>query len=519
MHHLDIGMSVGVLKNSSKQLRNNCRALSSLCLDGCTSVRERDLIDLIKSSGGFLRNISLADCGFCTDKLLTTISQSCSQLNYLSVSNVTTTTVVGVASVVRHCKELEHLDLSETKLSADNLRAIIFATHHLKSLNLSFIPDMNDDVLTVIANCCPMLEDLRIVGVQGWTGATLVHLFQNCGGVLRRLFLDNCKDIKNESFLALRNLCRAETLLDEIDAEVAQLRRRTNSDPPEQSSVKFVPRRSPRKDFRLVLETASLCGNRHLKDCGLATLLSLAPNVQSINISGLPHVTDDSAASICKFIRCPLREMDVSLCPGLTDEGVKMIAKTFGSSLAVVRLYGNQKLTNESFFCLADNCRNLTYLSLYGCKALSDEGVIPLIEKSCAPLQALDLSLTKITNITLETIAASCPLLEVLRVNTCGCITGEGVARVAQACPLLRYINANNCNVKDSHLSVLARSCKFLQTLSVSSNEDIGDAGFLLCARGLPRLQKFILSCASAVSGDAIRIAKNDRPNLEIVFV
>ena len=196
-----------------------------------------------------------------------------------------------------------------------------------------------------------------------------------------------------------------------------------------------------------------------------------------------------------------------------------MIAKTFGSSLTVVRLYGNQRLTNESFSCLAENCRNLTYLSLYGCKSLSDEGAIPLIQSSCTPLQALDLSLTKITNVTLEAIAASCPLLEVLRVNTCSAITGEGVAKVAQACPLLRYINANNCRVKDNHLSTLARSCKFLQTLSVSSNEDIGDAGFLMCARGLPRLQKFILSCASAVSGDAIRIAKNDRPNLEIVFV
>ena len=47
--HLDIGHSDGMLQHSStKSIRMHCRALSSLCLDKCSSLRERDLIHLIK---------------------------------------------------------------------------------------------------------------------------------------------------------------------------------------------------------------------------------------------------------------------------------------------------------------------------------------------------------------------------------------------------------------------------------------------------------------------------------------
>ena len=413
------------------------------------------------------------------------------------------------------------MDLSGTKLHASDLQAILHASHNLISLNLSFIAEFTDDVVTIIANCCPNLEDLRVIGVQGWTGSTLTHLFRNCGLSLKRLFLDNSKDLKNESFLAFKELRAAKTLLDEIDADAKKLRTRSFSDPPPPTTTKvtFVPRYAPSKKFRCALETISLCGGRHIQDSGLEAFFSLCPNLSSLNISGLPHITDKSAFLIAKHYQKQVIELDVSLCPRLTDVGVARIAESCGSGLSVLRLYGNINLTNVTLHALAAHTTQLTYLSLYGCKSFSDEGVESLISKSCHNLGALDLSSTKITNKSMKTIAATCSSLEVLRVNTCTKITGAGIATVALACPLLKYINGNNCHVKDEHLSVVARSCQSLQTLSLSSNENISDIGFLLCARGLPRLKKFILSCASAVSGEAIRIAKSDRPDLDIVFV
>tara|TARA_R110002050_G_scaffold23508_1_gene63105 strand:- start:3368 stop:4831 length:1464 start_codon:yes stop_codon:yes gene_type:complete len=485
---------------------------------------------VIGSMGGFLRELSLNGCVSCNDRWLSQVAQRCGQLESIHLEDLSSVTVTGISEVARKCRSLQSLNLASTFLSAQDLRMIIFSSHDLRKLDLSFVHGVDNSVITQIANNCPSLQHLRILGVQGWSGMALRHILQNCASTLHTLLLDNCKDISNDALISMKAIANGGlSLLDQISNQITTIAETNNAGNagggaggeeqrafPE-NHPKFVRRFHSAESTACALRNVSLCGQRYLQDDGLEAFFSLCPNIKSINLSGMPLITDQAIRNMSERLQ-GVTEVDISLCQELTGKSLEYIGERFGSTLTVLRLYGNRNMESEALAQLAAHCRKLEYISMYGCSQMEDEGVISLVKRN-PNLQMIDLSVCNITDNSLFVIAENCRYLQTLRVNTCRKITTAGVSAVAQGCPHLNYLNCNNINATDALLGKISRHCQFLRTLSLASNENISDAGFLLCARGLPRLKKLIMSCSSDVSGSAIKIARRDRPTLQLLFV
>lgn len=86
------------------------------------------------------------------------------------------------------------------------------------------------------------------------------------------------------------------------------------------------------------------------------------------------------------------------------------------------------------------HCKRIERLTLTGCKKLSDQGVISLVEGSRS-LLALDITgLDSVTDRSLLAVSENCPRLQGLNITDCVKVTDESLIAVANACRFLKRV-------------------------------------------------------------------------------
>lgn len=190
------------------------------------------------------------------------------------------------------------------------------------------------------------------------------------------------------------------------------------------------------------LKVFSIYWNIRVSDLGIRNLVNNCKIIIDLNLSGCKNVTDESLKLIAENYQ-GLQLLNLTRCIKLTDKGLQMILANC-SSLQSLNLYalssftdaaykkisslihlrfldlcGAQNLSDDGLSCIA-KCKNLTSLNLTWCVRITDQGVITIAE-GCRSLEFLSLfGIVGVTDKSLEALSRTCSsTITTLDVNGC----------------------------------------------------------------------------------------------------
>eukprot|EP00730_Choanoeca_flexa_P004468 TRINITY_DN11704_c0_g2_i2.p1 TRINITY_DN11704_c0_g2~~TRINITY_DN11704_c0_g2_i2.p1 ORF type:complete len:830 (+),score=240.83 TRINITY_DN11704_c0_g2_i2:123-2492(+) len=218
------------------------------------------------------------------------------------------------------------------------------------------------------------------------------------------------------------------------------------------------------------------CGNLQLLDlhaCGqltndeLGKFADFMPNLTSLCISGAFKVTDDCIASV------------VSALPQLTEFIYRHTAISGAKLLpALANCKGMQKLELSHVLMLGDEqlqhlhgMHKLEQLKLVSCELLTDDSIVPVLEKVGHKLKTLHLSgLFQLTDASLQAAARHCPSLKDLSVVNLVHLTDAGLAAFVATDHRFTHLNLKRCiELTDEPVAALCKQSKGLVELNCHS--------------------------------------------------
>lgn len=278
------------------------------------------------------------------------------------------------------------------------------------------------------------------------------------------------------------------------------------------------------------LRVLSITHNRYMSDAIFYRFVSIAPNLQQLDLSGCQisyHnglykkfypvtlidetncVLSESVLTfnvILRYIRDHAQRIKV-LKLGHTfidNSALTQLAKTPGLALKALDLPSCDQLTNTGLSDLVSYQTSLTHLDVNGCSRLTDHALIAICH-NLVNLEALNLrNCRAITNIGVAELANS-EKLQYLNLAQCEMVTGEGIVKglcqrirhlkklnlcallmdedsvcqVAENLPDLQYLDLSWCfnAVTDRSMQAICTHLIFLTTLKLSSCNKISDIG------------------------------------------
>ena len=140
----------------------------------------------------------------------------------------------------------------------------------------------------------------------------------------------------------------------------------------------------------LKIKNLSLYWSVKITDDGVQDFLKKCPNLEILSLSGVSHITDESIIALTN--KDCLKELDLTRVPQVTDRGLNLIAKQFGSSLEKLILYANTYQITENFYDTGLSMFTaLTDIDLCGHLKLNDEQMSKLIH-NCPNISTINLS-------------------------------------------------------------------------------------------------------------------------------
>ncbi|KAK4774614.1 hypothetical protein SAY86_009549 [Trapa natans] len=227
------------------------------------------------------------------------------------------------------------------------------------------------------------------------------------------------------------------------------------------------------------LSTISITGACRLTDDGLATLISSAPSLRSINISQCSLLTASSIVTLANKVGSLLRELYIDDCQSI-DAMLILPALKRLENLQVLSVAGISSVSDDFVVeFVAQLGHNLRELVLSDCTNLTDAS-IKTIAEVCPGLLALNLvNLTKLTDSAVGYLANGCQALEklILCRNT---FSDEGIAAFLEASgELLQELSLNNVKKVSTDTAIsLAKKSRKLQSLDLSWCRNMTDEAF-----------------------------------------
>ncbi|KAI7812025.1 putative F-box/LRR-repeat protein 13, partial [Triplophysa rosa] len=212
--------------------------------------------------------------------------------------------------------------------------------------------------------------------------------------------------------------------------------------------------------------------------------------VTSVNLCGCCTVFQGSSLrciSQCKN----LQELNLSECPNVNDEIIKMILEGCHSLLHINLAF--TYITNTTIQALSRCCLTLRSLNLAYCTNISDEGLQYLTTgKGCHRLIQLDLS-------------------------GCSQITADGFSYVADACGSLQQIVLDDLpTLTDACVQALVSKCRALTVISVLDSPYLSDVAFKAIAEVIS-LTKFQIEGNNRIADSSWKALCRSSPKLSEV--
>ncbi|RPA88180.1 RNI-like protein [Ascobolus immersus RN42] len=236
-------------------------------------------------------------------------------------------------------------------------------------------------------------------------------------------------------------------------------------------------------------------------------LLSINPQLESVNLVGLSKVANSTGSTIAKFNH-RLQTLDVSWCLSMTAKSIRRIIMNCPDlkNLAASGIwgFGDPDIMNEAFL------RNkLESLSLQGCDDFGDSAFKALIVGKNTPIDYLTgkpsveprklryLNLTgcpELTDSSIETLAGNCPDLEVLLLSNNAELTDHAFKQLLPTVPKLVTLEleeVNNITAEFCRALMDAPCARRLRSLQLSYCVNIPGEMLGELVQALPCLEKY----------------------------
>ena len=197
----------GVTDHAFQAIASNCKKLNVLVLSNCTQLTDCGFIGIANVDSDFPNHVEEGKI-FLGSKAEAELRQDIRRIHQVSVYSADDETLVGginsLKSLVR--LELENLRISEISL----MRAFKF--DHLRCINLSLCKSISEIGFRHLATQNPYIE-VFIAKQCNLSGETISHIAENCKR-LRKLDIEGCHDVTNDSIKSLPNYCQSLRHLD-----------------------------------------------------------------------------------------------------------------------------------------------------------------------------------------------------------------------------------------------------------------------------------------------------------------
>lgn len=422
--------------------------------------------------------LDLSLCSQITDEALGHVAHIIgNHLLSINLSQLRRFTHLGLAEVVKSCQSLVEIDLSNCTEITDYDAEAIAQAQKLQSLKLVKCKQITDIGLGCIAVGCSQLQTLNLKWCVGVTDL----------GV--ELVVVKCKDLRNLdlSYLQITNKCLA--------------------------SIEHLKH----------LENLALVGCVGVGDDGLTYL---SKSLQRLDVSKCRNVSCTGIISLAS-VSSHLCQLTLAYCIPVTNALLASF-QHFGR-LQTIKFDGCM-ISSTALESIGKRCKSLREISLSKCIGVTDNG-ISAIAACCTELNKLDLTCCRdLTDIAIKAVATSCRYLSCLMMESCGLVTERSLTMLGEGCPLLRELDLTDCRINDKGLKSISRCselitlnlglclnisaegiihigacCSNLQELDLYRSVGIRDAGLEAIANGCPRLRSINLSYCINVTDYAMK--------------
>ncbi|KAH9608610.1 hypothetical protein KSS87_004379 [Heliosperma pusillum] len=426
--------------------------------------------------------LDLTLCPRITDHSLTLIAGApcAGSLRFVDLSRSRHFTATGLAALVRGCRGLTGLDLSNATELRDAAAATIAEARNLERLWLGRCKLMTDIGIGCIAVGC---SKLKVVSLKWCLGV---------GDLGVGLIAVKCKDLRSLdlSYLPITSKCLPAILklqsLEELvlegcfgidDDSLATLKQ-------ESKSLKILDMSSIQNVSHVGLSSLTNgigCLQQLTLAYGSSITIDLARSLQKL--SKLQSIKLDGCAVTCAGLQAigngcvSLKELSLSKCAGVTDDGLSSIVRKH-MELEKLDITCCRKITYVSIAHVANSCTSLTSLKMESCTLVPREAFV-LIGRRCHLLEELDLTDNEIDDEGLKSIS-KCSKISILKLGICLNITDKGLSHIGNHCSKLVELDLyRSMEITDSGIQPIARGCPALEMINVSYCQDITDGSLI----------------------------------------
>ncbi|KAF3454840.1 hypothetical protein FNV43_RR05288 [Rhamnella rubrinervis] len=424
-----------------------------------------------------IAHLDLSLCPLVDDSALTAVSLSWkSTLRSINLSRSKSFTSIGLLSLVTNCLGLVDIDLSNGSELTDSAAKAIAEAKNLERLRLASCKSITDIGIGCIAVACKKLRSICLRWCLRVTdlGVGLIAM--------------KCKEIRSLdlSYLLITEKCLPPVLqlphLEDLALEGC-----LGIDDDCLATLKHGG-----KAIKMI--NMSRCQN--VSHMGLSSLTNGSESLQKLvlaygpavtadltkclhSFSGLQSIKLDGCLVTCSGIRAignwraSLKELSLSKCTGVTDEGLSFLVQTH-KELRKLDVTCCSKITYASIDSITISCTSLTSLRMESCSSVSKDAFV-FIGQRCQLLEELDVTDNEIDNDGLKAIS-SCSKLCSLKLGICVNITDDGLTHVGNGCLKLKELDLYRCpGISDMGIAAIAQGCPALEMINIAYNNKITD--------------------------------------------
>jgi len=186
-----------------------------------------------------------------------------------------------------------------------------------------------------------------------------------------------------------------------------------------------------------------------------------------------------------------------------------------------------QKITDQSLNVIAASSRNLEVLNLAYCEAdfaipgVTDAGIKALAQ-GCHRLRILDLTASSISDEGLEALAENCYDIEKIKLTSCRDVEGRGIAELLRCCTKIQDLRLDGCDgLTDEGVMRFASECAGIRSICIggSWSSALSDSSLDALASGCQKLETLQLQCLDAITNTGVKKFVDANPSLQTMSV
>ncbi|WCJ29623.1 EIN3-binding F box protein 1 [Euphorbia peplus] len=425
----------GVTDFGLSAIARGCPSLRALSLWDVPLVGDESLFEVAKECH-LLEKLDLCNCPLISNKGLIAIAENCPNLTSLSIESCRKIGNEGLQAIAKHCTKLQSISVKDCALVGDHGVSSLLssATNALSKVKLQSL-NITDFSLAVIGHYGKAVANLVLSNLQQVSEKGF-WVMGNAQGLqkLTCLTISSCRGITDVSLEAVAKGC-------------------TN------------------------LRQMCLRKCCFVSDNGLVSFAQAAGSLESLQLEECNRVTQSGIVGAISNCRSKLKALSLVKCMGIRDVVSELVCSPC-SSLRSLSIRNCPGFGSSSLALVGKLCPELQHVDLSGLCAITDSGLLPLLESCEAGLVKVNLS--GCMSLTDEVVSALARLhgksLELLNLDGCRKITDASLMAIAEHCLFLSDLDISKCAVTDTGLAVLSGADQLnLQVLSLSGCSSVSN--------------------------------------------